>query len=309
MAEPEVWSLEHLLASDLGRAMVWTHESLRERVRERFSQPILGRDSTPPSGLDSLVVVGGGELMDRAKAWRAQNSPSTRLFAIPSLWASGAEASPIIVLNSEHGKSFRKGSEYLPDIRVVWEDLAQTVSPELARWACGDVWAHALEGFLSPLGDPTSRSEAGALLARLLDLPLSSDPRWFEMGALACAAQARTGVGLVHGIAHVLEPVLRQEHPGLQAGHARLCATYLWPVFRLNRTRSEKPDVFLRECSLDPEAIEAALMPLFEADFYRETLPALKENWHRILRDPCTRINCVLVRSDHLSHFLGGLEG
>lgn len=309
MAEPEVWSLDRLLASDLGRSVVWTHESLKERVCARFSQPVLGRDSTPPLGLDSLVVVGGGELIDRAKAWRVENSPSTRLFAIPSLWASGAEASPIVVLNTEQGKSFRKGPEYRPDVRVIWEDLAQTVPPELARWACGDVWAHALEGFLSPLGDPTSRFETGALLARLLDLPLASDPRWFEMGALACAAQARTGVGLVHGIAHVLEPVLRQARPELEIGHARLCATYLWPVFRLDRTRSEKPGVFLSECSLDPEAIEAALTPLFEEDFYRETLPALKENWHRILRDPCARINCVLVRPDHLSHFLGGMEG
>ena len=262
MAEPEVWSLEHLLASDLGRAMVWTHESLRERVRERFSQPILGRDSTPPSGLDSLVVVGGGELIDRAKAWRAQNSPSTRLFAIPSLWASGAEASPIIVLNSEHGKSFRKGSEYLPDIRVVWEDLAQTVSPELARWACGDVWAHALEGFLSPLGDPTSRSEAGALLARLLDLPLSSDPRWFEMGALACAPRPDRRRPGPRG-RHVRNRSCVRKLPVCSKHDTRACAHLSLAGLPVEPHRSEKPDVSA-ECSLYPKP-SRGLMPLFEA--------------------------------------------
>ena len=172
MAEPEVWSLDRLLASDLGRSVVWTHESLKERVCARFSQPVLGRDSTPPLGLDSLVVVGGGELIDRAKAWRVENSPSTRLFAIPSLWASGAEASPIVVLNTEQGKSFRKGPEYRPDVRVIWEDLAQAET-------------NAAEVGLTPLlVFKRARSETYVTM------------RWSDFEVLVCRLD--TGVGSAH---------------------------------------------------------------------------------------------------------------
>ncbi len=308
MPEPEVWSLERLLAQELGCSLVWTHDSLKQRVSAHFSGPVIGQGAAPSPGLDSLVVVGGGELLDRAKAWRAEESPGTRLYVIPSLWASGAECSPIVVLNQDQGKMIRKGPQYLPDVRVIWGDLADTVPPALARYACGDVWAHALEGFLSPLGDESSRTEAGILLHRLLDMPLGSDPGWFELGARACAVQARTSVGLVHGIAHVLEPVLRQVHPSLTAGHARLCATYLWPVFWLNRSRGDKVDLCLRERGLEPGLVGEVLQALFEPDFYRSTLPALQENWRQILRDPCTRTNCVLVRPEHVSFFVEGQD-
>lgn len=302
MQKPELWALERLVANDFGHWMVWTHESLRVRVLGRFPGSFVARDDRPRPGLDSLLVVGGGELIDRAKVWRADESPSTRLFVIPSLWASGAEVSPIAVLNGESGKVIRRGPELLPDVRAIWGELAQSVPDPLALQACGDVWAHALEGFLSPLGSEETRGEAAEVLRDLLALPPGRDPRWFELGARACAVQARASVGLVHGIAHVLEPQLRGE--GLAAGHARLCATYLWPVLRLERRRSEKVDALLERHGLVADQVEGVLQRLFEPEFYRQTLPALKESWQRILRDPCTRTNCVLVRADHLQHFL-----
>jgi alcohol dehydrogenase class IV len=179
---------------------------------------------------------------------------------------------------------------------VVWPELAATIPAERARMACGDVWAHALEGFLSPLAKPELRRELAGLLQEMLRLPLGNDPAWFDVSAQACAAQARSSVGLVHGIAHTLE----EKGPW---GHAQLCATYLLPVMRFNLEVSAKPQALLAEFAIDRDAVLRALSALHDPETYRRSLPVLSENWKSVLRDPSTRTNCALVRPQHLDFF------
>ena len=188
----------------------------------------------------------------------------------------------------------------------VWPELADSLTPELVRDACGDVWAHALEGYLSPLADEKLRNELAGLIRELLDTPIANRPEWFELGARACRLQSRAGVGLVHGIAHSLEGPLA----GTPAapGHAALCSTFVLPVFRLNRSLSDKVDTTLGEAGIDPERIESRLAELFDQETFQKLLPALEERWKKILRDPCTRTNCALVRPAHLELLLTGVE-
>jgi len=181
----------------------------------------------------------------------------------------------------------------LPDVRVLWPELGESVPPQRAREACGDTWAHAVEGFLSPLATDELRDELGSIIDKLIVLPIGYDPRWFDVSARACAAQARSSVGLVHGIAHVLETP--------QWNHARLCATWLLPVLRFNAAHSDRMRTLLGDETL--ERIEEKATQLFEADAFEETRRALIEQWPQVLRNPSTRTNVVLVRPAHLRFF------
>jgi alcohol dehydrogenase class IV len=266
--------------------------------------PIVDPDAPLGDDLDTLIVIGGGTLIDRAKVAAKDRNRPLRLVAVPSVWGSGAEASPIVVLDRGGAKEIRVDRKYLPEHRVIWPELASSISPDQAKTGCGDCWAHALEGFLSPLAEATLRADLAGLMHQMLDLPLTNDARWFEMSARACAGQARSSVGLMHGIAHTLEGPLRATVPDRRWGHAAIIATVFLPVLDFDQRTSTRCGELVREFDLGIAAIAAVGRSLFDRETYDRLRPAIGEYWPRILRDPCTRTNCALVRPAHVDHFL-----
>jgi len=228
-----------------------------------------------------------------------------KLIAVPSIWGSGAEASPIAVRNRNGKKDIRIDPKLLPDARGVWPELAASIPASRARIACGDCWAHSLEGFLSPLAGDPLRQEIAGLLLRMLRLPLAGDPAWYELSARACAGQARSSVGLVHGIAHVLEGLLQAQQPGGDWNHAKLCSIFLLPVMRFNAQASGKWQTLLQQYGLPAEAIFGVLRELFDGRAFDLAMPVLSQHWIDILRDPCTRTNSTTVRPSSLDYFAG----
>jgi alcohol dehydrogenase class IV len=297
------WELAHLLAADLGRVWLFASPSVRARVATELDFAPLDSLEALPAAAETLVVAGGGTLMDRAKRFRQAARPALRLIAIPTIWGSGAEVSPIAVLNGVSGKEIHVGEDLIPDHYVAWPELAHSVPAPRLRHACGDVWAHALEAFTSPLASDTIRRDAAELMSDLAGFALGFDPRWFEAGAAACLLQARSSVGLVHGFAHVLEAPLRAAQPGAGWGHARLCATFLLPVLAFNRSRSPKVDTIAAEHSVDLSKVELVAQALFDAaDYYAATALAA-DRWGSIAGDRCSRTNCNVVRRDSLEFF------
>lgn len=302
--EPVVWSFDRLLAENLPAAVVWSTPSVRGRSESTLSY----RHRTPLAGLDedtrTLIVIGGGTLLDAAKIFRHEHAAKVTLIAIPSIWGSGAESSPIALATGADGrKVIRMGPEYLPDVRVFWLELADSVPLRLARHACGDAWSHALEGFLSPLASEDLLSRGASVLSSMLDLPIGPDPRWFEASADACRLQSQSSVGLVHGIAHTLEGPLRAAQPEFGWGHAALCSTFLWPVLSLALGASERAGHRLRDAGIDPGRISEIARALFDPEAYDRALPFLVTHWRSVLRDPCTRTNGVVVRPSTLDYF------
>jgi alcohol dehydrogenase class IV len=302
--EQRVWSLEQMLAEDLPAAVVWATPSVRARSESKVPYTHQAPLSGLEAGTRTLVVVGGGTLMDAAKVFRHEHAPSVSLVAIPSIWGSGAEASPVALETGADGrKVIRLGPEYVPDVRVKWPELADSVPPRLARHACGDAWSHALEGLLSPLAGEELRAGIGKVLSTMRDLPIGTDPRWFEASAEACRLQAQSSVGLVHGIAHTLEGPLRAAQPDFGWGHAALCSTFLWPVFSLSRSTSERARERLASVGIEADRVSDVARGLFEEEAYDRALPLLTAHWKDVLRDPCTRTNGTLVRPSQLEHF------
>lgn len=289
-------TLEEAASLPAAETVLWATPSVAARVRERLPFRAWSPAEPLPAGARNVVVAGGGTMLDEAKRFMHDDAPGVRLIAIPTIWGSGAEASPVVVLNREHGKEIRLDDAYVPHERVIWPELAATIEPKRAREACGDAWAHALEGFLSPLATDELRAALAEVLRAMIEIGAGTDPRWFELSARAAALQAKSSVGLIHGIAHTLEPVTG-------FGHARLCAIYARPVFAFDR-RTEKVGDLLRAHGLDPAAAERQCDALFDPDDYRATLPALEREWPKVLRDRCTRTNALLVRAADLPFFL-----
>jgi alcohol dehydrogenase class IV len=298
------WTPEDLSRADLAHAVLWSLPRFEARAAERFGLPIVRELADVPREARTLVVLGGGTRIDEAKLWRRDERAELRLIAIPSVWGSGAEVSPIVALSRAGKKHVVVDPALVPDERVIWPELADELPEWRARDACGDVWAHAIEGFFSPLATEELQAELAALLRHLATLPLGKDARWFEAGARACAAQARASVGLVHGIAHVLEGALAGTDPARRLGHARLCSTFLWPVLALDRSASGELDRRLAAHWLAPELLLEPARALFDERAWKAARPALETNWRAILRDPCTRTNGALVRPDQLAFFL-----
>jgi alcohol dehydrogenase class IV len=302
--KPEIWNIERLLDEQLGKTMLLVTPSVSVKVAENLPFRLGSGCEILPNDLDTLIVIGGGTLIDHAKVWRAHQSPETQLIAIPSLWGSGAEMSPVAVLNQLDKKEIQIGDEFIPDICCFWPQLSRSVPSHLALYACGDAWSHALEGFLSPLADGKVQQDLADLIREMIDLPLGNDSRWFQLSARACIGHSQAGVGLVHGIAHTLEHSLRTRYPGAGWGHAKLCSLFLHPVMEFNRKYSPKWKRLNQQYQLDGEAILKRLQNLHDPESYKQVLGLLDQHWMKILSDPCSRINSTLVRPSSKEFFL-----
>jgi alcohol dehydrogenase class IV len=301
----ELWTIDKLSAAgDPAEVGVWATPAVIPLVRKSLPRYALLTPLEPlPATCSTLIVVGGGTLIDEAKKLRRLAHGSLRLVAIPSIWGSGAERSAISVLNRNGRKEICVNAQNTPDIYVLWQDAAKLVPTGRARYASGDVWAHALEGFLSPLAAPELQEECALLLRRMQDMAFTYHPAWLEISGLACVLQSRSSVGLVHGIAHTLEGVLKDTYPRNNWHHARLCSIFLWPVMKFNCESSQKFVAVLKNHLLDPSKVLSRAGELFDAASYNEVKPLLRNYWGEVLRDPCTRTNSVLVRPGSLAYF------
>jgi hypothetical protein len=302
--EQRILTIDEVLGLNPKTTAIWVTPSVRAMAQNIFPFPIIPALCPVPSSMKTLIVIGGGTIIDEAKEWRMEQAPGVELVAIPSIWGSGAEASPIVVRNRSGRKIIRIDSKLLPNARAICPDFAATISRDQAKHGCGDCWAHALEGFLSPLADGTLRAELAALIRQMLATAIDNNPVWFELSAQACAAQSRSSVGLVHGIAHTLEGVLQTQHPDIHWGHTRLCSLFLWPVMQFNAQTSNRWYGLLSQQKLPLDLIQDVLKAFFDSKTYEVALPALKDNWMQILRDPCTRTNSALVRLTSLDFFM-----
>jgi alcohol dehydrogenase class IV len=296
------WDLADLESASLGRAYLYASPSVRERVAERLPLSIIDSLDVMTADAETLLVAGGGTVLDRAKCFRAAQQPALRLIGIPSVWGSGAEVSPIAVLNGD-SKEVHCSESLIPDQYVVWPELAQSAPADLLQYACGDVWAHVLEAFCSPLASDAIRTQAAELMNEIAAYPLAFDPRWFDASAAACLLQSRSSVGLIHGFAHALEPLLRAAEPAGNWGHAKLCSTFVFPVLNFNLSRSSKVERLAAQHGLNLENVQAVGEALFTEAAYAIAMAVAGQHWEAITRDPCTRTNCILVRRHSLAFF------
>lgn len=193
-------------------------------------------------GPDLIVAVGGGSVMDAAKAMRVQYErpdiaieeiapfvtglglgKKCRLICIPTTSGTGAEATWAIVLtDTEEQRKMGLGCrDVLPDVAIVDPAFAATMPPRITADTGMDVLTHGVEGYTSTFKNDLS----DGLCIRAVQLVFEYLPRAVQNGDdmearekmhnAACIAGLGFGnsmAALAHAMGHALGTVFHVPH-------------------------------------------------------------------------------------------------
>ena len=199
-------------------------------------------------GPDWIIAVGGGSVMDTAKAaWVLYEKPDIELHAltpfdelglrskaklvcIPTTAGTGSEATKAIVIrDDETGRKFATiNPELTPDIAILDPEFVVGLPKDLTAYTGMDALTHAVEGYISVWKNDFSDGSSLQAVKMIFEwLPKSvenlSDLELREkMLVAACLAGMSFGnsqAALAHSLGHSMGSVLRTHH-GLSVGMA-----------------------------------------------------------------------------------------
>jgi alcohol dehydrogenase len=192
------------------------------------------------SGADFVVGVGGGSVLDAAKAiaalaanegpWedyqlgRATLSrPAMPVVAIPTTAGTGSEATAVAVIGNPALGIIKSVSHpmMLPRLVILDPELTVSVPPALTAAVGLDAFIHALESYVSPKASPLTELaslRALALLAGALPAAVADGANLAARGdvllASHLAGQAlNAGIGAAHILAQPISATLGIDHP------------------------------------------------------------------------------------------------
>jgi len=189
---------------------------------------------------DSLIAVGGGSVMDTAKAANILVSeggeylrayvgahrltrPLKPLVAIATTAGTGSEVTSVAVIKDTHKqkKDAFQSSHLMPAVAVIDPRMTLTVPPGITAATAMDALTHAVEAFTCLAKNPLSDAYASAAIRKIVTaLPLVlADPghtsarlELAEAATMAGIAFSNSMVGLVHAIGHSLGAVCHLHH-------------------------------------------------------------------------------------------------
>ena len=189
---------------------------------------------------DSLIAVGGGSVMDTAKAANILVSeggenlrdyagagkltrPLRPLVAIATTAGTGSEVTSVAVIKDTHeGQKIPfVSSHLLPALAVIDPRMTLTVPPGITAATAMDALTHAVEAFTCLAKNPISDAYATAAIRKIVTtLPLVlAEPGntkarlgLAEAATMAGIAFSNSMVGLVHAIGHSVGAVCHLHH-------------------------------------------------------------------------------------------------
>lgn len=228
---------------------------------------------------DALIAVGGGSVIDTAKATNilvteggddllqysgAHNLPKPLkpFFVIPTTSGTGSEVTMVAVV-SDPVKNVKMAfaSYYLmPHAAILDPRMTQTLPAHLTAMTAMDAMTHAIEAYTCMAANPLSDAYAtGAIkkisqnLFKVLENPKDAEARLelAQASTMAGIAFSNSMVGLVHSLGHALGAVAHLPHG--------LCMNLFLPyVLEYNK-------------SVNGNKIAELLLPLAGADIYSQT--------------------------------------
>ncbi len=216
------------------------HELAGVDPNPRLSTCLEGAEICRRQGIEVIVAVGGGSVLDAAKTtaaaalddgdiwdvflYKRQVSRALPLVTLVTLAATGSELNAnSVIVNDKTAQKFSLHSEHVyPKVSILDPQLTVTVPREHTVYGSVDIIAHALEGYVtaggfSPLSDRLVEGlcrcvmeSTEAVLADPEDLVARSDLLWCS--TMACSGYAGAGYGTRY-------------YDGHQIGH-ELSATY-----------------------------------------------------------------------------------
>lgn len=219
-------------------------------------------------GGDGLLALGGGSVMDTAKAaamlvtlggdtiLEHLTTPLTtplnlRLICVPTTAGTGSEVSiGAVIKDADRGMKIPLGSQYLaPDLALLLPELSTGMPPALTAATGFDALTHAIEAYLSPRANPFTDALALDATRRIIhwlpeamDRPDDLTAREQMLAAAAMAAQAFNSaqLGACHAVAHALGGLYDVPHgvanalmlPAVMAFNEEACRVR-WPGLTL----------------------------------------------------------------------------
>lgn len=187
---------------------------------------------------DGLVAVGGGSVMDTAKAINLvgavgpslsargvrQPAPPLRpLVAIPTTAGTGSEVSPFAVIrDEEHDVKYPLSDpRLLPNLALLVPELTLGLPPKMTAATGMDALTHAIESYVStghnPFSDPYALAAMTAITANLPTV--MREPRNLEARSAMLLASCQAGIafgsallGAAHAVSHALGALFHVPH-------------------------------------------------------------------------------------------------
>jgi len=173
---------------------------------------------------DTVVAVGGGSVMDCAKAMVYFSGLCIPLVAIPTTSGSGSEVTDFSVLSHGGSKHPLVDKALQPVMAILDGDLLRTLPKTLIADAGYDVIVHGVESFVATgAGAMTKALARDAFITAYENLPASYHGDTgvrqdiHTAAAMAGVAFSQSGLGLCHAIAHALGGRFHIAHGRLNA--------------------------------------------------------------------------------------------
>lgn len=173
---------------------------------------------------DTIVALGGGSAIDCAKAMMYFAEGSITLVVIPTTSGSGSEVTDFAILTHDGVKHPLVDEKIQPDLAILDSDLLKELPKSLVADAGFDILTHAVEAYTATgAGVISDALAADAFSAAFALLPASFAGRTqvrlrIHMAAtMAGMAFVQAGLGLCHGMAHVLGGMFHVPHGRLNA--------------------------------------------------------------------------------------------
>ena len=241
-----------------------------------------GVEAFRDGGCDSLIAIGGGSVMDTAKAinilateggddirpYAGVNNltrPLKPFLAVPTTAGTGSEVTSVTIIKDEeaHSKLPFLSQYLLPDVAVIDPRMTLKLPPQITAATALDALTHATEAFTCLAKNPVSDAYATTAirmvaqsLVPVLENPGDTDGRLelAQAATMAGIAFSNSMVGLVHSLGHAV---------GATAGvHHGTCMGIFLPV--------------VLEFNLEARGAEIGelLLPLSNAETYAKTAAA-----------------------------------
>nr|WP_298891858.1 iron-containing alcohol dehydrogenase [uncultured Acinetobacter sp.] len=192
------------------------------------------------NGCDAILAIGGGSVIDSAKATNilvseggddllkysgAHNLPKPLkpFFVIPTTSGTGSEVTMVaVVSDTEKNVKLPFASYYLmPHAAILDPRMTQTLPPHLTAMTAMDALTHAVEAYTCLAANPISDAYAtGAIkkvsqnLFKVLESPEDAQGRLelAQASTMAGIAFSNSMVGVVHSLGHALGAVAHLPH-------------------------------------------------------------------------------------------------
>ncbi len=275
---------------------------------------------------DTVVALGGGSAMDCAKAMCFFSGLKPRLIAVPTTSGSGSEVTDFAILTHDGCKHPLVDESLRPDVAILDEALVQALPPALIAEGGFDLICHAAESFVATGANPiTDCLAADAFTTALQGLPGSFSGDRSQRFSIHCAAAmagmafSQAGLGLCHGLSHVLGGEFH-------VSHGKLNAIFLPHVIDCNGPAAngryaqlaQRAGLSAGSDAVAVRSLKQALMQLRRQlklpQSLREVgIPELQDRRldlaQRVLQDPCCKTNPLPVTQTAVMRLLTAAWG